>query len=91
VNDSGEHGEDIGPGALLTKTESCEAGEVATGGGGISPFGGTTNPLSFVSTVASIPLLSSGTATGWSVTFRNDASQAHVLGWIIYANCLKLG
>jgi hypothetical protein len=90
-NNHGVNAEAVGPGGLFTKTESCEAGEVATGGGGVSPLDNTNQPLSFVSTVSSIPILSGGTATGWSVTFRNDASEAHLLGWIVYVSCLKLG
>jgi hypothetical protein len=66
---------------------SCEAGEVATGGGGMSQFGGTENPVAFVVTVASRPVPSAGEPTGWAVTFKNVDSTSHILGHVIYVVC----
>jgi hypothetical protein len=80
-------GQFVDPGAIFTQTVSCLPGEVATGGGGISPFGPTENPLAFVVTVASHPTPKTGTPTGWSVTFKNEDTTVHILGHIIYVIC----
>jgi hypothetical protein len=84
-NNSGN--EDVPAGGLFSASVSCAAGEVATGGGGMSQFGDTETPLSIVVTVASRPTPSSGTPTGWAVTFKNVDTTSHFLGHIIYVVC----
>ena len=92
VNDSGANGTLVGAGALLTESVSCNAGEIATGGGGVSPIGGDADqPLGVVTLVASRPTPGTGAPTGWTVTFRNDDSSSHVLAWKIYAICVIPG
>jgi hypothetical protein len=87
TNNSGATGEFVAAGGIFTASVSCEAGEVATGGGGMSQFGGTESPLPFVVTVASRPVPISGEPTGWAVTFKNVDTTSHILGHIIYVIC----
>ena len=90
IDDSDGTGVSVAAGATFTASVSCAAGERATGGGGESGFGGDANqPLSFVTLAASQPTPPTGVPTGWSVTFRNDDTTAHILAhkvWVICAS-----
>jgi hypothetical protein len=89
INDSGNTGDNVGAGAVFSKSVSCNTGEIAVGGGGLSGFGGDPNqPLSFVTIAASRPTPGSGSPTGWTVAFRNDDTTSHSLGWKVYVNCI---
>jgi hypothetical protein len=87
TDNTGSTGVLVAAGGIFSASVSCQAGEVATGGGGLSQFGGTENPLPFVVTVASRPIPLTGKPTGWQVTFKNVDSISHVLGHIVSVIC----
>ena len=92
IDDSDGTGVVVAAGANFTASVSCNAGEIAVGGGGVSGLGGDPNqPLAFVTIAASRPTPGTGTPTGWTVTFRNDDSISHVLGHKVYVNCITPG
>jgi hypothetical protein len=68
----------VNPGANATATVLCPAGSVATGGGGVTNDGlglGNGSLLTFLTDSHGIPAFSgAGTATGWSVSARNNSS-----------------
>ena len=92
IDDSDGTGVSVAAGATFTASISCNPGEIATGGGGVSGFGGDPNqPLAFVTIAASRPTPGSGTPTGWTVSFRNDDTTSHILGHKVYVNCITPG
>jgi Collagen triple helix repeat (20 copies) len=92
IDDSDGTGVSVAAGANFTASISCNPGEIATGGGGVSGFGGDPNqPLAFVTIAASRPTPGTGTPTGWTVSFRNDDTTSHILGHKVYVNCITPG
>jgi hypothetical protein len=92
INDSGTTGFMVSAGGTLIESVSCNPGEIATGGGGVSAFGGDPEfPLPYVSIAASQPLPGTGTPTGWRVTFRNDDTTSHALPLKVYVVCITPG
>ena len=87
TDNSGTSGALLAPGETVTATVSCNPGEVATGGGGFSQFAGTETPIPFSVLVASAPISTSGTPTGWTVTIKNVDTTTHVLGHVVYVIC----
>lgn len=72
----------VGGGATGTVTATCNAGEVAVGGGYDDGNPGNTNMVVHISR----PNVTSGTPTGWTCTARNGTGGALTL--ICYAVCL---